>query len=111
MLGNNLDRPFRGLDRAVLRIGEGRPTLDDPHSGAGEQAGDAADEAIDDAVLPPDHAGEIEARRLAERDAERVAAHRIGDPGEAVGGVDQCLRRDAAADEAGAAEPALFDDY
>src|SRR5439155_6267877 len=109
MLGGDLDRAFSGFDRAALRIGEGRPAFDDPHLGAGEQRRDAADEAVDDAVLPPDHPGEIEVRRLAERDAERVAAHRLGNAGETVGGVDQCLRWDAAADQTGAAEPALFD--
>src|SRR5260370_1264455 len=59
----------------------------------------------------PEGGAEFEAGRLAERDAERVAAHRIGDSGEAIGGVDQRLRRDAAAEEASAAEPALFDQH
>ena len=65
--------------------------------------------------MPSFHAtvfGEIERRRRQSiADAERVAAGCVDDAGELSGGVDQRLRRDAAADQAGAAEPVAFDQH
>ena len=98
---------------AGLGVGKARPALDDAHLGALQQAGDAAREAIDDAVLPRDRAGEIEARRRVDRDAEGVAAacRRAGNVEKFVGGMDQRLRRDAAAQQAGAAGPLAIDQH
>ena len=111
MLGGDVDRALGGFDPAGLRVGKHRPALHDAHLCAIEQPDDTLVQPIDDAVLPFDHAPEIEPRRLAERDAERIAAHRIGHPGETVSGMDHRLRRDAAADQASAAEPVLLDQH
>ena len=111
MLSGNGDDTLIGFNLAGLRIREHRPTLNDAHLRAIEQAANAPVQPVDDAVLPFDGAREIETRRRIERDAERVAAHRLGDLGVAIGGMDQRLRRDAAANEARAAEPVLLDEH
>ena len=111
MLRSDVDHAIRGLDPTGLRVGEHRPARHDPHLGAVEKTADALVEPVDDAVLPFDHACEIDTRLSIERDAERIAAHRIGDFGVAIGGVDHRLGGDAAADQAGAAEPVLFDEH
>ncbi len=69
MLGGDGDRAGLRFDGAAFGVGEARPALDDAHVGALQQAGDSGCEAIDDAVLPRDRAGEIKARRGADRDA------------------------------------------
>ena len=88
MLGGDRDRAGSGLHRAALGIAEPGPAFDDPHLGARAEAGDAARQPVDDAVLPGDGLRQIEQRRLVERDAERASADRAGHHGKPVGGVD-----------------------
>ena len=87
MLGGQGYRAIGGGDRAGLGVAEGRPALHDLDLGAGEQRGDAAVEAVDDAVLPADGFRQIELRR-GDGDPERAA---VGDAGKAVRGMDQRL--------------------
>ena len=111
MLGGDVDDTIRGFHPAGLCVGKNRPARHHAHLRAVHQPNDALVQPIDDAVLPFDHAPEVEPRRGVERNAERIAAYRIGHAGIAVGSMDQRLRRDAAANEAGAAEPVALDQY
>src|ERR1041384_6215014 len=92
----------------LFRSAECSPALPPPYFRPRQEPGDSGAQPVYDAVLPADRAREIELRCFADGDAEGIPAEGTGDLGVFVGGVDQRLRRDAAAKQAGAAEPALF---
>jgi hypothetical protein len=109
--GGDGDRPGIGFDRAALGVGKFCPARNDPHLGTRQEPGDAVAEPVDDAVLPRDGAREVETRWAGNRKPKRVVAGSGNDAGEFVGGVDQRLRRDAAAQHAGAAGPLGIDQH
>src|SRR5258708_40212388 len=111
MLGGDRDGTVTSLDRAGLSVTEHCPAAQRPYFGASKQRRHPGVQPIDDAVLPCDCFREIERWRRSDADAERVAAGRLGDLGEATGGGDHCLRRDTAAHQAGAAEPVALEKH
>ena len=95
----------RAGDLDGVRAGEPALALDDRDPAGLDQAGEALEEPGDDAVLVGVHAGHVDALERGP-DAELLAlAGAVGD----LGRVQQCLGRDAAEVEAGAAELALLD--
>src|SRR5205823_12998392 len=81
-------------------------TTDHADLGPREKPGDAARPPVDDPVLPGEGLREVELPHPLDGHAERLVARHVEEP---VGGMDQRLRRDAAANEAGAAEPPGLD--
>ena len=92
--------PVLALDADGVRPGEGAGAGDDRHLAGLGEAGEAAGQLADDALLPAAQVVDVDLR-LGERDAE--VAHLLG-LGDDLGGVEQRLRRDAADVEADAAE-------
>ena len=87
-----------GGDDRRLAVAQRRPAAQRAHVGFLQQGADAGGQPRDDAVLPGDRLGEVDAPRRAMPSAAPSPAH------EAVGGVDQRLRRDAADVEAKVAD-------
>ena len=106
MLGAYDLRTGIGLDPAGLAVDHHAVSLQDLDPVALQQSADAAGEAADNAVLPLDGAREVDGRPLdPQPEGRRLGLRgrvRVG-----VGRMDDCLRRNAADIEAGAAEPAI----
>ena len=110
MLGVDGLRPGIGLDAAGLAVEHAGMAAHDLDVAALEQAGDAAGETPDDAVLPFDGAGEIQAR-LFDLEPERRFARLLHGMAVGVGGMNQRLGRNTADIEAGAAQRLPFGQY
>ena len=92
------------FDDAALAVLEPGPTRDDLDTSLLQQPGDATIEFLHDAVLPVHGAAQVELWGLRQANAQGAFAHMLLQGVELAGGVNQCLGRDAAADQAGAAE-------
>src|SRR5262249_46491306 len=87
------------------------PAAHDLDLGPAQQAADAVAQPVDDAVLPAHGLGEIQADVAGDPQAQRIGALRPAQHAELAGGVDQRLRRDAAAEQAGAAQAVGLDQH
>src|SRR6516165_5223191 len=110
MFSDDRYRVAVAADGAGLCILERSPAWHNLHLRTLEQRANAAIELVDDCLLPRNGLWQIENRRLAKADTKRAVAGRMLHRLELAGNMDECLRRDAAADEAGPAQPLIFDD-
>src|SRR6516225_10893552 len=111
MLGGDGDRRAVAFHGAGLGIGKFGPAVNDLHLSAFEQHSNAGVELFDDTVLPPNCFGEIERRRLLDRNAKRAFSGRTLHFLELAGNVDERLRRYATANKAGSSEAVAFYDH
>src|SRR5260370_41536189 len=94
------------LDPAGLAVDHHGASLQDFDPMSFQEHADAAGEAADNAILPLDRAREVDGRTL-DTQAERRGPRLLGCALVGVGRMDEGLRRNAAAIEAGAAQPAI----
>ena len=85
------------------------PAIDRLDLGGLEKLRHPAGQFGHDGVFPGDEAGHVELGRFGQRDAELALTGVFGHVLEHAGGMDEGLGRDAAAIEAGAAQPVLVD--
>ena len=90
-----------------LAVDDPGPTFDHGYLVFAQQRADAAGQLGDNAIFPAHRFLDIDVRRL-HPDAQRRVAGKFKRLGKLVGGVDHCLRRNAADIEASAAKFAAF---
>ena len=110
VLGRDAHAAVGRPDVAGLSVAKGGPALQQLDARFLQQRFDAAVELVDNRLLPCHQRTHVQQRAVGERDAHLARASVRTQFLEAARSVDYCLRRDAAANQAGAAGAVTLDD-